>query len=110
MSPVLRPHFLTSRDYTALAKAAEIDCSRPSTRVEQMALATPALLARMQLLPAERMLAAVEPGYSFCSVTGLAATPICTTDRCTSRIIVLTRHRACFTATRWPISTTKLLR
>ena len=33
-------------------------------RAEQMVLATPALLARMQLLPAERMLAAVEPGYS----------------------------------------------
>ncbi len=36
-----------------------------------MALANPALLARMQLLPAERMLAAVDPGYSFFSVTGL---------------------------------------
>ena len=40
------------------------------TRVEHMALATPSLLARVQLLPAERMLAAVDPGYSAFSVAG----------------------------------------
>ena len=39
-------------------------------RVEQMALATPSLLARIQLLPAERMLAQVDPGYAFAGVTG----------------------------------------
>ena len=71
ISPVLRPHFLTGRDYAALAKAAETISPR-SARVEQMALATPALLARMQLLPAERMLAQVDPGYSFFGVTGHA--------------------------------------
>ena len=73
ISPVLRPHFITNRQYAALVKAAESLFSAID-RVEQMALATPALLARMQLLPAERMLAQVDPGYSFLSVTGLLDT------------------------------------
>jgi len=73
ISPVLRPHFITNRQYAALVKAAESLFSAIA-RVEQMALATPALLARMQLLPAERMLAQVDPGYSFFSVTGLLDT------------------------------------
>ena len=70
ISPVLRPHFITSRQYAMLVKAAESLFSAIS-RVEQMALSNPALLARMQLLPAERMLATLDPGYSFSSVTGL---------------------------------------
>jgi hypothetical protein len=73
MSPVLRPHFITNRQYAAMVKAAEaLFCA--IGRVEQMALSTPSLLARMQLLPAERMLAQVDPGYSFFSVTGLLDT------------------------------------
>jgi hypothetical protein len=63
VSPVLRPHFLTNRELVSLEKAAELIASAIE-RAEQMALATPALLARMHLLPAERMLAAAEPGYS----------------------------------------------
>jgi len=73
ISPVLRPHFLNNRDYAAMAKAAETVLSAIS-RVERMALANPALLARLQLLPAERMLAAVDPGYDFGSITGLLST------------------------------------
>src|SRR5277367_3090521 len=69
ISPVLRPHFLSGRDYTAMAKTAET-ISSAMARVEQMVLATPALLARIQLLPAERMLAQVDPGYTFAGVTG----------------------------------------
>ena len=69
ISPVLRPHFLSSRDYAAMAKTAET-ISSAMARVEQMALTTPALLARIQLLPAERMLAQVDPGYAFTGVTG----------------------------------------
>ena len=69
ISPVLRPHFLSSRDYAAMAKTAET-ISSAMARVEQMALATPSLLARIQLLPAERMLAQVDPGYAFAGVTG----------------------------------------
>ena len=52
-----------------MAKTAET-ISSAMARVEQMALATPALLARIQLLPAERMLAQVDPGYAFAGVTG----------------------------------------
>src|SRR5258708_22390530 len=70
LSPVLRPHFLTTRDYAILGKAATTIFSAID-RAEQMILATPALLARMQLLPAERMLAAVEPGYSSQALSGL---------------------------------------
>ncbi|MEP6962463.1 MAG: hypothetical protein ABI995_10300 [Acidobacteriota bacterium] len=63
VSPVLRPHFITKRDYAALVKTSEILLSALS-RMEKMVLATPSLLSRTQLLPAERMLAAVDPGYS----------------------------------------------
>lgn len=63
LSPVLRPHFLTQRDYLALTKASETLLAAIQ-RMQRMVLDSPALLTRMQLLPAERMLAAVEPGYS----------------------------------------------
>ncbi len=75
ISPVLRPHFITNRQYAALVKAAESLFSAIN-RVEHLALENPALLARMQLLPAERMLAQVDPGYSFFSVTGLLDTAL----------------------------------
>jgi len=75
ISPVLRPHFITNRQYAALVKGAEALFSA-IRRVEHIALSTPALLARMQLLPAERMLAQVDPGYSFYSVTGLLDTAL----------------------------------
>src|ERR1035441_4010653 len=81
ISPVLRPHFLSVRDYTAMAKTAEI-ISSAMTRVEQMALATPSLLARIQLLPAERMLAQVDPGYAFAGVSG----QLDTVDRKSTRL------------------------
>jgi hypothetical protein len=70
VSPVLRPHFLTSRDYALLGKASETLLSAIS-RAGRIAIETPALLARLQLLPAERMLASVDPGYSAGSVTCL---------------------------------------
>ena len=69
ISPVLRPHFLTSRDFAALSKASEVVLSAIA-RVSQMAITTPALLARLQLLPAERMLASADAGYAS-SVTAL---------------------------------------
>ena len=70
VSPVLRPHFLTTREYAALQKAAGVMLSAIH-RAEQMVLSNPALLARMQLLPGERMLAAVDPGYSSLTMPGL---------------------------------------
>jgi hypothetical protein len=73
VSPVLRPHFITRRQYTNLVKAAEAMFGAIN-RVEQLALGNPALLTRMQLLPAEKMLAGVDPGYPFVSVTSLLDT------------------------------------
>jgi hypothetical protein len=67
-SPVLRPHFITNRQYQNLVKAAESLFSAIN-RVQELALANPALLARMQLLPAEKMLASIDPGYPFLAVT-----------------------------------------
>src|SRR6202050_1926431 len=75
ISPVLRPHFITNCQYSEMVKGAEALFSA-IRRVEQIALTTPSLLARMQLLPAERMLAQVDPGYSFFSVTGLLDTAL----------------------------------
>src|SRR5271166_3254472 len=73
VSPVLRPHFITRRQYTGLVKAVE-SFSSAIARIETMAISSPALLSRMELLPAEKMLAAVDPGYSFLSVTSLIDT------------------------------------
>ncbi len=71
--PFLRPHFLTRRQYESLARAAECLFSAID-RIKQMALSDPALLNRMELLPAEKMLATVDPGYPFLSVTSLLDT------------------------------------
>jgi hypothetical protein len=73
VSPTLRPHFVTRRQYTNLVKAAEC-LFTAINRVENMAISSPALLSRMELLPAEKMLAAVDPGYPFFSVTSLLDT------------------------------------
>src|ERR1700720_787259 len=73
VSPVLRPHFITRRQYNGLVKAVE-SFSSAIDRVENMAIGSPALLSRMELLPAEKMLAAVDPGYPFLSVTSLIDT------------------------------------
>jgi hypothetical protein len=70
VSPVLRPHFLTQRQYTNLVKASEALYSAIE-RIEKMALSSPALMSRIELLPAEKMLAALDPGYSHLSVTSL---------------------------------------
>lgn len=71
--PVLRPHFLSSRQYTNLTKNTELLLAAIN-RVKQMALATPSLQSRMELLPAEKMLAAIHPGYSYLSVASLLQT------------------------------------
>jgi hypothetical protein len=73
ISPVLRPHFVMQRQYAALVKAAELLFSAVD-RIKQLALATPALLARLELLPAEKMLAGIDPGYPFLAVTSRLST------------------------------------
>src|SRR5689334_11376176 len=60
--PFLRPNFITRRQYESLVKTGEsLICA--IDRMEQMVLANPALLARLELLPAEKMLASIDPGY-----------------------------------------------
>ncbi|MBM3810747.1 MAG: circularly permuted type 2 ATP-grasp protein [Acidimicrobiia bacterium] len=71
--PVLRPHFITRRQYTAMTKAAESLYSAMD-RVRGMVLENPALMARIELLPAEKMLAGVDPGYPYLAVTSLLDT------------------------------------
>src|SRR5215813_8694015 len=68
--PVLRPHFLSGRQHASLAKSSEALVSSIE-RVKQLALSTPSLQSRMELLPAEKMLAAIDPGYSYLSVASL---------------------------------------
>ncbi len=63
VSPVLRPHFLSRRQYDNLVSSAEA-LSRAIHRVKEMALADPQVLARLALLPGERMLVSLDPGYS----------------------------------------------
>jgi hypothetical protein len=75
IAPVLRPHFLTQRQLANMTKAAESLFSAIE-RTEKMALSTPSLLARMQMLPAEKMLASLDPGYSYTAVTSLLDTHI----------------------------------
>src|SRR6478672_1878997 len=60
--PFLRPNFITRRQFDSLVKTGEsLICA--IDRMEQMVLANPALLARLDLLPAEKMLASIDPGY-----------------------------------------------
>jgi hypothetical protein len=73
ISPSLRPHLITRRQYTNLVKAAEA-LFGAIDRVKQLALSNPALLARMEMLPAEKMLAALDPGYPYFAVTSLLDT------------------------------------
>ncbi|MCC7155565.1 MAG: hypothetical protein IT161_13400, partial [Bryobacterales bacterium] len=70
VSPVLRPHFLSRRQYTNLVKTAESLYSAID-RTRQLALSNPALLNRVGLLPAEKMLASVDPGYEITNVSSL---------------------------------------
>lgn len=70
VSPVVRPHFLSRRQYSSLLKSTET-LTAAIGRLRDMALSQPTLMARMDLLPAEKMLAAVDPGYSAPPVAAL---------------------------------------
>ncbi|HUK18322.1 MAG TPA: hypothetical protein VLW65_17985 [Bryobacteraceae bacterium] len=62
LCPFLRPSFISRRQYDSLVKSAEaLICA--IDRMEQMVLSNPTLLARLELLPAEKMLASIDPGY-----------------------------------------------
>src|SRR5689334_18428523 len=60
--PFLRPNFISRRHYESLVKTGEALIGAID-RMEQMVLANPGLLARLELLPAEKMLASIDPGY-----------------------------------------------
>src|SRR5690349_2762269 len=60
--PFLRPNFISRRQYETLVKTGEALIGAID-RMQQMVLANPALLARLDLLPAEKMLAQIDPGY-----------------------------------------------
>ncbi len=68
LCPFLRPNFVTQRQYDALVKAGEALLSA-NHRMQQVALASSRLLARLELLPAEKMLAAIDPGYNIPEVS-----------------------------------------
>jgi hypothetical protein len=73
VTPFLRPHFLSRRQHQTLVKSSEALFSAID-RIKQMALSNPQLLARMELLPAEKMLSSIDPGYPFLAVTSLLNT------------------------------------
>ncbi|MEP6717115.1 MAG: circularly permuted type 2 ATP-grasp protein, partial [Terriglobia bacterium] len=64
----LRPNFVTQKQYDNLVKTGEALISAVD-RMLKLALASPQLLSRMQLFPAEKMLAAVDPGYEMAEVS-----------------------------------------
>ena len=66
--PFLRPNFVTQKQYDNLVKTGEALLSAVD-RMLKTALASPALLSRMQLFPAEKMLAAIDPGYNLAEVS-----------------------------------------
>ncbi len=70
VSAFLRPHFLTRRQYEGLEKGGGSLWSAVD-RMRHMVLSTPALLNRLDLLPGERMLAELNPGYKHFAVSSL---------------------------------------
>jgi hypothetical protein len=70
VAPILRPHFVTTRQHEHLVKTAE-GLSAIIERIQELVLQTPILMSRMRMLPAEKMLAAIPPGYPRPGVTSL---------------------------------------
>ena len=68
LCPFLRPNFVTQKQYDNLVKTGEALVSAVD-RMLRLALASPQLLSRMQLFPAEKMLAAIDPGYEMSEVS-----------------------------------------
>lgn len=75
VTPFLRPHLITRKQYDHMVSASE-SLTSAIDRVKRLALASPQLLSRMSLLPAEKMLAQIDPGYSYLAVTSLLDTHI----------------------------------
>ncbi len=75
VSPFLRPHLVTREQYDGLVTGGQLLASAVD-QLRKMAMDNPTLMARMDLLPAERMLASVNPGYKHFAVTGLLDTAL----------------------------------
>lgn len=67
LAPVLRPEFISARQLESLCRAAE-HLASILDQLEAVVLDCPSLLSRLQMLPAEKMLAAVPRCYSRLSV------------------------------------------
>jgi hypothetical protein len=74
--PFLRPNFISRRQYDSLVKTGEALIGAID-RMEQMVLSNPALLARLELLPAEKMLASIDPGYQALEVAARLDSHLC---------------------------------
>lgn len=74
--PFLRPNFITRRQYETLVKTSEALISAID-RMQRMVLSSPSLLARMELLPAEKMLAGIDPGYQVPEVASRLDSHLC---------------------------------
>lgn len=68
VAPILRPQFISRRQLDALTRVTH-QLAAILDQVEALALESPALLSRLQVLPAEKMLAAIPAGYTRCSIT-----------------------------------------
>jgi uncharacterized circularly permuted ATP-grasp superfamily protein len=74
--PFLRPNFITRRQYESLVKTGEALLSAID-RMQRMVLSSPTLLTQMQLLPAEKMLAGIDPGYQALEVASRLDSHLC---------------------------------
>src|ERR1700685_763295 len=74
--PFLRPNFITRRQYETLVKTSE-SLITAIDRMQRMVLLSPMLLARMELLPAEKMLAGIDPGYQIPEVASRLDSQVC---------------------------------
>jgi hypothetical protein len=74
--PFLRPNFVSRRQFESLVKTGEALIGAID-RMEQMVLTNPVLLARLELLPAEKMLAAIDPGYQALEVAARLDSHVC---------------------------------
>ena len=70
VAPILRPHFLAKRQQATLVRAVEAFASALD-EIEPVIATTPALMSRLQMLPAEKLLAQVPARQSRFSMTSL---------------------------------------
>ena len=101
--PFLRPNFISRRQYDSLVKTGE-SLIGAIDRMEQMVLEIPALLARLELLPAEKMLAGNRPRLPGPGSGRASGFPPGATGICTSCSTMPIRPPARVMPMRWPIS------